>query len=74
MDYFRELENTQKKITLRQSQELERYSGKKEFDKLPYRNSAHKSVGEHFPNIDDKIKVYLNKIAFRIFERPSNDA
>lgn len=70
MDFYRELEKLQEKVSLRQFQELQRYKGKTDDQKLPYRNTAHKSVGEYFPNINDKIKVNINKLAFRVFKRP----
>jgi hypothetical protein len=69
MDFYRELEKIDEKVPLRKRQEMFRYSGKPDSQKFPYRNSAHKSVGEYFPSINDKIKVIHYKLAFRIYER-----
>ncbi len=64
MDFYKELEKVDKKVPVRAQQELARYISKPDDKKFPYRNTAHKSVGEYFPTIDDKIKVILHNLSF----------
>ncbi len=62
MDFYNELAKFDEKTPLRQKQEIYRYSGKPDNQKHPYRNTARKNVGEYYPLMKDRIKVFfLNK-------------
>ncbi len=57
MDFYKELEKIDKHVSVRDMQDITRRAAKSEVRKMPYRNTANKCVGEHFPDINDKIKV-----------------
>ena len=57
MDFYKELENIPVDRPHRELQEISKIAGKEEDRKYPYRNTCHKTVGEYFPTINDKIKV-----------------
>lgn len=57
MDFYKELENTLREVPTRERQETGRITSKPEHKKLPYKNTCHKTIGEYFPTIDDKIKL-----------------
>jgi len=65
MDFYKELEKIDRHIPVRDAQERERYTAKSYHEKLPYKNTAHKAVGEHYPDINNKIKVsHLNNLSY----------
>jgi hypothetical protein len=73
MDFYKELEKIDKHVPVRDMQDITRRAAKSENRKMPYRNTANKCVGEHFPDINDKIKVNLNFLCLvtRVHEGPS---
>lgn len=57
MDQYRELENLTKSDTTKVRQQKFKIAGQEESKKYPYKNTCHKTVGEYFPTINDKINV-----------------
>ena len=57
MDFYKELEKIDRHIPTRDGQEIELRSEKSYHQKFPYKNTARKTVGEHFPDINNKIVV-----------------
>ena len=57
MDFYRELDKIDKHVPLRQRQELEKMARKTDDRFYPYKNTCHKATGEHFPTLNEKIKV-----------------
>ena len=55
MDIVRRIEDNEKGLTLRQTQEKESIMEKSNDHKYPYRNTCKKSVGEYFASLEDKL-------------------
>jgi hypothetical protein len=60
MESFKEFERYSQEMPMSQRNEIYKILSKEDSKKHPYRNTCKKTVGEYFPTIEDKIKVFLH--------------